>query len=394
MRKRLGSVKIILYGIVLCVFLALITIPKETYARGQTQFTVTGNMSQLSFSGAAQAEFGKDYTATISNNGGCSLPAYITVTVGGTALAKGDSTYTYNAMSGTIVIKGEAITGNIVISATATEHQWSSESILVVGPSCTTQGVQSKYCMVCGLTTGNGGTAPTGHNFVNYVSNNDATCSKDGTKTATCSNPGCSQTNTITDTGSRLSHTTTGKRVNVKVATCTEEGYTGDMYCECGAKVRTGEKIPATEHDGIVMGKKNPSCIMDGYTGDTICRYCNEILETGTVIDSLESHSYGEWNTVLEATELKIGRKERVCSMCGMKESELIPASGMGGIALPICIIVLVIGVCVGLGFAIFYAVKKLRMAQNAPQEPVVDENAEAIEAIIVTNESGNNENF
>ena len=42
--------------------------------------------------------------------------------------------------------------------------------------------------------------------------------------------------------------------------------------------------------DGIVMGKKNPSCIIEGYTGDTVCRFCNEMLKTGTEIDALEEH--------------------------------------------------------------------------------------------------------
>lgn len=390
MSKRFKNVKFILCSLALCVCFIVGSISMEAYA---AQFTVTANMSSLSFAGAAQAEAGSDYNATISNNGGCSLPSSITVTVGGTTLAKGSSTYTYSPMNGNVVIKGEAITGNIVISAAATTHQWSAEDVLVVGPSCTTQGVTSKYCKVCGATSGNGGVSPTGHKFVNYVSNKDATCSKDGTKTATCSNPGCTQTSTITDTGSRLSHTTTGKRVNVKVATCTEEGYTGDMYCECGARVRAGEKIPVTDHDGIVMGKKNPSCIIDGYTGDTICRYCDEVLATGTVINALEEHSYGEWNTVLEATDLKIGRKERICSMCGMKESELIPARELGEYILPILLIgVIIVGGCVGCGFAIFFAIKKLKKAAELQEMPTQEMSEEIAEAIIVTGESGNNE--
>ena len=390
MRKRFENVKGILFALAICVFFVLVLIPMQTYAAG---YTVQGSMSKLSFSGASQAEAGKDYVATITNNGGCSLPSNVTVTVGGTTLERGGATYTYSALDGKVVIKGEVITGNIVITASATEHQWSAENMLVVGPSCTTQGVTSKYCKVCGATSGNGGVSPTGHKFVNYVSNKDATCSKDGTKTATCSNPGCTQTSTITDTGSRLSHTTTGKRVNVKVATCTEEGYTGDMYCECGARVRAGEKIPVTDHDGIVMGKKNPSCIIDGYTGDTICRYCDEVLATGTVINALEEHSYGEWNTVLEATDLKIGRKERICSMCGMKESELIPARELGEYILPILLIgVIIVGGCVGCGFAIFFAIKKLKKAAELQEMPTQEMSEEIAEAIIVTGESGNNE--
>ena len=41
---------------------------------------------------------------------------------------------------------------------------------------------------------------------------------------------------------------------NGKEATCTEEGYTGDVYCtDCGQLVAQGEVIPA-------LGHKNPNC--------------------------------------------------------------------------------------------------------------------------------------
>ena len=42
------------------------------------------------------------------------------------------------------------------------------------------------------------------HSFTNYVSNNDATYAKDGTRTAKCDHPGCDATDTITDPGTRL----------------------------------------------------------------------------------------------------------------------------------------------------------------------------------------------
>ena len=45
------------------------------------------------------------------------------------------------------------------------------------------------------------------HSFTNYISNNDATCTADGTKTAKCDY--CEETNTITDAGSKLDHSFT-----------------------------------------------------------------------------------------------------------------------------------------------------------------------------------------
>ena len=48
-----------------------------------------------------------------------------------------------------------------------------------------------------------------GHLFEDYVSNNDATCEQDGTKTARCvryGTGGCMETDTVTDTDSKLGH--------------------------------------------------------------------------------------------------------------------------------------------------------------------------------------------
>ena len=48
-----------------------------------------------------------------------------------------------------------------------------------------------------------------GHLFEDYVSNNDATCEQDGTKTAQCvryGTGGCMETDTVTDTDSKLGH--------------------------------------------------------------------------------------------------------------------------------------------------------------------------------------------
>ena len=67
------------------------------------------------------------------------------------------------------------------------------------------------------------------HSFINYVSNNNATCIVDGTMTAKCDN-GCGKTNTVTDTGSAKGHNYVAV---VTKPTCTEHGYT-TYTCHCG----------------------------------------------------------------------------------------------------------------------------------------------------------------
>jgi hypothetical protein len=74
-----------------------------------------------------------------------------------------------------------------------------------VSATCTTGGLtEGKHCSVCNtVLVAQQAIAATGHSFTNYVSNNDATTEKDGTKTAKCDH-GCGQTDTVTDTGSKL----------------------------------------------------------------------------------------------------------------------------------------------------------------------------------------------
>ena len=80
-----------------------------------------------------------------------------------------------------------------------------------------------------------------GHSFTHYVSNNDATCTEDGTKTAKCDR--CDVTDTVVDVGSATGHVLEVR--NKKEATWFTEGYTGDTYCKvCGTLLKKGEVIP------------------------------------------------------------------------------------------------------------------------------------------------------
>ncbi len=357
MSKRIKFAKIFL-GVLLGIFLFVSVPVLETMAAGVTEYSVKGNVSYLTFSGNTKVQANQSYSAKIALNGGCQMPADITVTVGGTKLNNG---YTYNWQTGSITIDGSVVTGDIVISASAGLHQWDGRYSVDAVSSCTERGTQSQHCMICGMSAGSTTVAATGHKFEKYVSNEDATCASNGTKTAKCSNTGCTATNTITDAGSRLKHTTSGRRENEIAATCQKEGYTGDLVCDiCGGVVSRGKTLEMTDHNAIIENQMDASCNVDGYTGDSVCRYCNVVLESGNVIPGPDEHEYGEWTIVLEATKFKVGRQERICSVCGIKESELIQSEEIGKVIMPIAIGILVVIGLVITGILVYITVKHI----------------------------------
>ena len=72
---------------------------------------------------------------------------------------------------------------------------------------------------------------------------------------------------------------------NGKEATCTEEGYTGDVYCtDCGQLVARGEVIPALGHKIELRNAKEATCTEAGYTGDEVCTRCGEVVKEGQVL--------------------------------------------------------------------------------------------------------------
>ena len=88
-------------------------------------------------------------------------------------------------------------------------------------------------------------------------------------------------------------HSSTHKE-GQKDATCSEAGYTGDDICDsCGAKVASGEPIPATgQHTTELRNQKAPSCTEDGYSGDEVCVHCGTVVSQGAPIPA-KGHAEG-----------------------------------------------------------------------------------------------------
>ncbi len=91
-----------------------------------------------------------------------------------------------------------------------------------------------------------------------------------------------------TTTAASCKHLNTTTR-NIKSQTCTESGYTGDIYCkDCGRLIKKGEEIKPDGHLSVeVYNIIQPTKNTPGYSGDKRCRICGAELERGEVIPKL-----------------------------------------------------------------------------------------------------------
>lgn len=115
--------------------------------------------------------------------------------------------------------------------------------------------------------------------------------------------------------GKKLSVSDTGKTIVISFAdkfTATTTALT----------VTTNE----CTHEKTHMEQKAPSCGENGWER-TICDKCNAVIAE-KVLPATGEHQYGDWEIKAEPTAELKGVKERICSVCGQKQTEEIPATG------------------------------------------------------------------
>ncbi len=171
--------------------------------------------------------------------------------------------------------------------------------------TCTEKGVRTYTCTSSSHTKTEDIPA-LNHSFdgQEYVSNNDATCEQDGTKTATCvryGTGGCMETDTVTDTGSKLGHF------------FEVEDYVSNNDATC-------------EQDGT----KTAKCVRYG-TGD--CTETDTVTDTGSKL----GHLFEDYVSNNDATYAHDGTKTAKCvryDQCG--ETHTMPDEGSRLIAPPL----------------------------------------------------------
>ena len=167
------------------------------------------------------------------------------------------------------------------------DHVWNSGTVTKPA-TCTEKGVRTYTC-TSSTHTRTEDIPALNHSFAGqaYVSDNNATCEQDGTKTAKCvryGTGGCTEKDTVVDTGSMLGHS------------FDEEAYVSDNNATC-------------EQDGT----KTAKCVRYGTGG---CTETNTVTDT----DSKLGHLFEDYISNNDATYARDGTKTAKCvryDQCG-----------------------------------------------------------------------------
>ena len=181
-------------------------------------------------------------------------------------------------------------------------------------PTCTEEGVMTFTCS-CGKTYTES-IPKKEHSYEAKVTEPD--CTHMGYTTHTCTVCGHSYQDSFVDA---LGHDCEAKTV---AATCTDYGYTEHVCRHCDYQY-ISEITQPLGHKGEIVNAKDATCTEDGYTGDLVCSVCGEVLQKGEVIP--KSHTWSDWTVTREPTCFQEGERTRTCTVCGEKEREALPAN-------------------------------------------------------------------
>lgn len=253
------------------------------------------------------------------------------------------------------------------LSHTDQNHIW--EEVSRHDPTCTDDGRVEYKCSIEGCNATSTGFIPTtGHQYSDWVVDKNATCTEPGSRHRNCvrgddpqtevipardhfwddgvitTPPTCKTNGVKTFTCLRDSshtktesipvdsthHTGSTKVLNAKPATCTEEGYTGDVYCaDCNTLLSSGTAIPANGHTEVIDKVHDATCTETGLTDGIHCSVCDTVIKAQEELP-VKGHS-PVTDPAVEPTCTTPGKTEGShCSVCNtvLKAQEELPAKG------------------------------------------------------------------
>ncbi len=169
----------------------------------------------------------------------------------------------------------------------------------VTQPTCTEQGYTTHTCE-CGESYKDNYVNALGHSFTDYISDNNATCEQDGTKTATCNN-GCGETDTQVDLNTKghkftnyvSNNDATLEQDGTKTATCDNGCGAIDSITDEGSKkdilkyfifAEYGEGYEITKY----VGEDNNVVIPERYNSKPILSIGDEAFKEYSSLQNIE----------------------------------------------------------------------------------------------------------
>ncbi len=255
-----------------------------------------------------------DHNATCTEDGTrtskcttCELTS--TVTDEGTALGHAFHTYISNGDATceedgtkTAVCERCAETDTVSDPGSRLGHTYTA---VILRPNCDQGGYTTYTCQICMDSYVSDHTPALGHSFTSYVSNGNATCEADGTKTAKCDR--CQEIDTITDVGSAVGHQC-ADWYDMEPATCTEDGLQRRECQNCGYYE---ERIAAAYGHDYEIVVTEPTCTLAGYSTHT-CTRCADAF----ISDQREALGHDYTAVVVEPTCMDWGYTMHCCTRC------------------------------------------------------------------------------
>ncbi|MDO4381135.1 MAG: hypothetical protein Q4D20_09715, partial [Clostridia bacterium] len=181
--------------------------------------------------------------------------------------------------------------------------------------TCTEKGLEKRVCSNDASHVETRETDAKGHNYVDVVT--DPTCTAEGYTTHTCSVCGNSYVDSYVE---KIAHT----YVDVVTApTCTVEGYTTHTCSACGISY-VDSILPATGHTVVADAAIAATCETAGKTEGSHCSVCGEVIKAQTETAPL-GHNWGAWTKTKDSTCFVNGEEVRTCSRCGKSEARALP---------------------------------------------------------------------
>ena len=195
----------------------------------------------------------------------------------------------------------------------------------VTAPTCTEKGYTTYTCSKCPVGTEGHSKVDdyvdaTDHDWNDWVTVTEETCTEDGLEKRTCKNAGCteSETQPIKAPGH------TDQTLTAVAPTCTKTGLTEGIKCSvCGETLQAQEEVPALTHDYKAVVTE-PTCTEDGYTTYTCQR---ENCGHSYVDDYVDSTGHSHTSVVTTAPTCETdGLETFTCPGCGDVYTKVIPA--------------------------------------------------------------------